>query len=108
MEYVNGNGKDKPVEVLTGDGVRFLTGHVGEIPEEVWHTFPNLVTKEGVDRGKLYLVERVLQQWPAELPDDAELDRRLWSLRRGIDRTLSPMSVGGLLHRVLEQPDSND
>ena len=29
MEYENGDGKDKPIEVLTEDGVRYLTGHVG-------------------------------------------------------------------------------
>ena len=107
MEYENGDGKDKQIEVLTKDGVRYLTGHVGEIPEEVWHRFPNLVT-EGVNQGKLYLVERVLQQWPSELQEDTELDRKLWNLRRGVDRKRYPISVNGVLYDVLHKSDATD
>ena len=32
MEYINGDGINKPIEVLTEDGVRALTGHEGEMP----------------------------------------------------------------------------
>ncbi|MCY4508709.1 MAG: hypothetical protein OXG35_17385, partial [Acidobacteria bacterium] len=69
------------VEILTEDGVRALTGHEGKLPGgdiRVAHQIDGI--------GKTYHVEDVLQHWPGELPDRDEIDRRLGSLRRGIDR----------------------
>ena len=96
-EYVNGDGKNRPIEVLTEDGVRALTGHEGTIPCGVWHAF-NIK-----DKGNVYRVDRVLCQWPFELPGDEEIGRRLRSLQWGQDRQFNPLSVCGVLYIVLDQ-----
>ena len=100
MEYTNGTGKEgSPIEILTEDGVRFLTGQEGEIPDDIWiaHNFTVI--------GNTYRVECVLQQWPVELPDDSDIDRRLWSLRRGLNRKCNPLALDGLNYLVLDQHD---
>ena len=100
MEYVNGDGaENNPIEILTEDGVRFLTGNEGEIPSNIWVAR----TIQGI--GNTYRVEDVLHQWPGELPHDEELDRRLRSLRRGIDRQRNPLGVNNSLYLVLDQHD---
>ena len=109
MEYTNGDGRERSIEILTEEGVRYLVGYEGDIPKQVWYTFENWrLLGEKVNRGSLYLVERVLQQWPSELPGDEVLHQRLDSLRRGIDRTISPMSVGGASYCILDKPDLTD
>ena len=99
MEYTNGDGANKPIEILTEEGVRALTGHEGEIPSDIW------VALNLDGHGNTYRVEDVLRQWSDDLPDGNEIDRRLRSLRRGIDRQLNPFGADGSLYLVLHALD---
>ena len=99
MEYVNGDGRNRPIEVLTEEGIRFPMSHEGEIPSEIW------VARDFADIGSTYRVEDVLRHWLGGLTYDEEIDRRLRSLRRGFDRQRFPTSIGEAKYIVLSQPD---
>ena len=88
MEYVNGDGHNLPIEILTEDGVRALAEHEGELPRDIGVAHHI----EGI--GSTYRVEDVLRQWPGGLTYDEKIDQRLRSLRRGIDRQFNPLGVG--------------
>lgn len=99
MTYVNGDGIEKPIEILTKDGVRALTGHEGEIPRAI----PHALEIDGY--GKTFRVEDVLNQWPGELPDDNEIDRRLWTLRK--ERISSLATPSNISYLILHKRDDD-
>ena len=100
MEYENGNGRDRPIDVLTHNGVQVLTGQE-TIPAEVYPALQNIA-----NIGGTYRVEDIINHWPGASISQEEFDRRLWSLKRGMDRKLNPFGVGQASYLVLDKPDA--
>ena len=99
MHYEARDGRSGAIEVLTVEGFVALTEQE-KIPDSV----PLALDIVGV--GDTYRVEDVVKYWPAEPISQEEFDRRLNSLRRGIDREFNPFGAHSLQYLILDQPDT--